>query len=696
MNTLFRESVSSDTRAILDVLSFPHLNFTVSELLRRDDTGLVGFNKLGFTIKVPPKQQDIFLSEMVYLARKNNAEVIDLDLNFIIASMSRYYGVSLNKNLIFGSLLEDLEENPFEYIMEMFEFLFLSSDSESKYIVLLRNFDSSKWMKIPEFEKRWPHDFKVLFVNIEPQPANEEPDKPDETFAIQLMPEQDAQSMPRLKVVTQGLSRKKGSKKLTNMVYFHYLNRTEKNDKEHWNNYMTTLRKEKSFYENLKYFKMLIKSYNLQIVDNDENVLNTEDALYTLTEDFSKAVLEKEVALSILINAARKYAMRHQIVQIGNVFKEKEKTTLDDIRYFIDLIVNTGKPIKDTPTFNPFQDLDLTPAEQKIAESFIQAEQIKTSFDDIGSLKHAKEEILSMLVPLKLQIFRTSNKLIRSPTGILLYGPPGTGKTMLAKALAKSAGASFIHISASTILSKWLGESEDNTSAIFSFSRKVSPTIIFLDEVDGLLHSRDSNEHESTRRVKNEFFSGWDGLFSDSSNTGQVIVVCATNRPYDLDDAALRRMPHRLLVPLPDSVARKEIFSKILKNVKVAEEWNEGDKIDESEKQNMLTKLADLTENYSGSDIKSVCVRAALQIVRDFMSQSEYRNLIQGGKEKELESIAGEYASRPITMKEFNRALKEIASSVDPKGKAQLDLAKWHKTYGHKDEKRLSSEIGFN
>lgn len=301
---------------------------------------------------------------------------------------------------------------------------------------------------------------------------------------------------------------------------------------------------------------------------------------------------------------------------------------------------------------------------------------------------------MSLLIPLKMKAFKT-NDLITTPTGILLYGPPGTGKTMLARALAKSANAFFIHISASTILSKWLGESEENVSAIFSLAKKRSPSIIFIDEVDGLLQARDTSDHESSRRVKNEFFSSWDGLLSKEENA-DVTVICATNRPFDLDSAALRRLPHRVLVPLPDPQARRDIFEKCLKNIKISTEHTEAE-VSEEERNQILDKLSEKTEKYSGSDIKSVCVRAALQLVRDFMNENEYNDLLKNEESIEsLESIAMKYATRSITMKEFDIAIKEIAPSVDPKGKTQLELNKWHQIYGHKsDQKKQQVTLGF-
>jgi SpoVK/Ycf46/Vps4 family AAA+-type ATPase len=135
----------------------------------------------------------------------------------------------------------------------------------------------------------------------------------------------------------------------------------------------------------------------------------------------------------------------------------------------------------------------------------------------------------------------------------LLFGPPGTGKTMLAKAIAKEAGASFINVSMSTITSKWFGEDEKNVRALFTLAAKVSPTIIFVDEVDSMLGQRTRvGEHEAMRKIKNEFMTHWDGLLTKPGE--RILVLAATNRPFDLDEAIIRRFERRyvlfLLIPL--------------------------------------------------------------------------------------------------------------------------------------------------
>jgi SpoVK/Ycf46/Vps4 family AAA+-type ATPase len=183
--------------------------------------------------------------------------------------------------------------------------------------------------------------------------------------------------------------------------------------------------------------------------------------------------------------------------------------------------------------------------EKRIRESsVIPASETGVTFDDIGALADIKESIQE-LVMLPLQRPDLFNDgLLKPCRGILLFGPPGTGKTMLAKAVANEAGASFMNISMSTIVSKWYGEAEKSIRAVFSLAAKIAPAIIFVDEVDSMLATRErSNENEVSRRIKNEFMTHWDGLLSKPNE--RILVLAATNRPFDLDDAIIRRFEHR-------------------------------------------------------------------------------------------------------------------------------------------------------
>lgn len=209
------------------------------------------------------------------------------------------------------------------------------------------------------------------------------------------------------------------------------------------------------------------------------------------------------------------------------------------------------------------------------------------------------------------QLYAHTSSLLSAPSGVLLYGPPGCGKTMMAKALAHESGATFINLHISTLTEKWYGDSNKLVSAVFSLARKLEPSIVFIDEIDAVLGNRRSGEHEASGMVKAEFMTHWDGL--TSSNTfgepQRILILGATNRIQDIDDAILRRMPKKFAVSLPSAPQRLRILGLILKDTRI-----DKDHFD-------LEYLVRVMAGMSGSDIKEACRDAAMLPVKEFIRQ---------------------------------------------------------------------------
>ncbi|SLM40782.1 membrane-spanning [Lasallia pustulata] len=257
------------------------------------------------------------------------------------------------------------------------------------------------------------------------------------------------------------------------------------------------------------------------------------------------------------------------------------------------------------------EDLELNQYEQMIAMEVVAPEDIPVSFDDIGGLNKIIEELKeSVIYPLTMpHLYAHSSSLLSAPSGVLLYGPPGCGKTMLAKALANESGATFINLHISTLTEKWYGDSNKLVNAVFSLARKLQPTIVFIDEIDAVLGTRRSGEHEASGMVKAEFMTHWDGLSSAnaSGEPQRILILGATNRIQDIDEAILRRMPKKFPVSLPSASQRLRILGLVLKDTKIDKAHFD------------LEYLVRVMAGMSGSDIKEACRDAAMVPVREFI-----------------------------------------------------------------------------
>lgn len=301
-------------------------------------------------------------------------------------------------------------------------------------------------------------------------------------------------------------------------------------------------------------------------------------------------------------------------------------------------------------------------------EGAILTEKPNVHWDDVAGLAQAKAALQeAVILPVKFpQLFTGKRKPWK---GILLYGPPGTGKSYLAKACATEADGTFFSVSASSLVSKWLGESEKLVKTLFEMAREAKNAIIFIDEIDSLCTSRDGGgESEASRRIKTEFLVQMQGVGNEKGN---VLVLGATNCPWDLDPAIRRRFERRIYIQLPEVDARQKLL-----------ELHIGDTPHNLSRKD-IRWLAERTENYSGADVSVLVRDALLQPIRRCSSATHFKRIPNTEeilwtpcspgdpdptkKECSLMDIGAKELEPPIvTMHDFQASIETMRPSVGP------------------------------
>jgi SpoVK/Ycf46/Vps4 family AAA+-type ATPase len=298
--------------------------------------------------------------------------------------------------------------------------------------------------------------------------------------------------------------------------------------------------------------------------------------------------------------------------------------------------VDEEKPITDESGNGNAPPSEAKESKKASFDELVLKEKPSVKWDEVVGLEPAKKAIKEAIV---YPVQRPDLFPLGWPRGILLFGPPGCGKTLIAAAVATEIDAAFISVDAASIMSKWLGEAEQNVAKLFNAVRKTAgegrPAIVFIDELDSLI-GKHSNEVGGEVRMRNQFLKEMDGVVDKGKNL-HAYVIGATNKPWDLDWAFIRRFQKRILVPLPDYNARLHMFKLYTSHLTLAPDMD-------------LYGLSRMSEGFSGSDIRDVAQSAHLKVVGEFF---------ESGKAKDKQA-----QPRPLAMEDFRGILEARKPSV--------------------------------
>jgi len=351
------------------------------------------------------------------------------------------------------------------------------------------------------------------------------------------------------------------------------------------------------------------------------------------------AVTSYQRAIETLLKLVRlhpDYGLNKVYIQRATAYRERILT-----------LQGVSRPVE----YQPTQEKTLEETRKTSYDELVLKEKPNVKWDEVIGLEDTKKAVKEAII---YPVQRPDLFPLGWPRGILLFGPPGCGKTLLAAAVASEIEATFISVDAASVMSKWLGEAEQNVARLFASARNSAeeglPAIVFIDELDSLMGMR-SMEVGGEARVRNQFLKEMDGIMDKGKNI-HVYVIGSTNKPWALDWPFIRRFQKRILVPPPDRQARIQMLKLYTEHLRLSDDVD-------------FNELGRLTEGFSGSDIRDICQSAQLKVIGELFESGQASNK--------------RAKPRTLSMKDFLEILEERKPSVSGETLPLYD--RWFETF---------------